>query len=158
MVKRHVLFVLFRMDCLHTCWLPFHSTLLPIYFSYSFLSFLLLSFIQDSPNPCINVIFVCHTILFYFLKSGFSNLTVTNTWGDFKNTVFGPHPSWSEVSKAPLGSSNGQLGLRTTASNWSMTHFLRPRCSKCGPRASSSITWKLVRIVDSQSHPRPTVS
>ena len=40
-----------------------------------FLSFPLLGLVQGSLNPCINLIFVYHAILFISLSQGFLNLT-----------------------------------------------------------------------------------
>lgn len=76
-----ILFAVFRMFCqLHTLYLlallslSYRSLLLFLVPPSSFLSCPLLGLVQVSLNPCINLIFVYHAILFYLLKSGFSEL------------------------------------------------------------------------------------
>ena len=77
-----ILFAVFRMFCqLHTLYLlallslSYRSLLFFLVPPSSFLSFPLLGLVQGSLNPCINLIFVYHAILFISLSQGFLNLT-----------------------------------------------------------------------------------
>lgn len=108
----------------------------------SFLSFPLLSLVQGSLNPCLNLIFVYCAILFYPIKPGFSNLTgyyKYPNWEDLKNTnPWAPSlkilSSWSEVSEAPqavLVVENHHLKLK----NDSLPKTLYCKCGLCAASA-----------------------